>query len=212
MVVFYIAGMTPPSSPSAGRAGRPREFAIDDALDRAIGHFSAHGYHGTSITDLRRVLGLTAGSIYKAWGDKRGLFLAALDRYIDGRGAEIAARLAEAANGRAKVAALLSLYAELSSGESGRTGCLVVEMAMELSSADPDIARRVAAQQRHREAQMAGLIAEGQRDRSISPACDAGVIAALLVTLTQGMRVAGKAGVSRAHMQSLIDQAMRLLD
>jgi AcrR family transcriptional regulator len=68
------------TSHTSGRPGRPREFDSDAALDKAIARFSEHGYHGTSISDLHACLGLTSGSIYKAWGDKRGLFLAALDR------------------------------------------------------------------------------------------------------------------------------------
>src|SRR6202012_4020630 len=62
--------------------GRPREFDMDKALDQAIRVFSEHGYHATSIGDLIDAMGLASGSIYKAFRDKRAVFLAALDRHI----------------------------------------------------------------------------------------------------------------------------------
>ena len=59
--------------------GRPREFDMDKALDQAIRVFSEQGYHATSIGDLIDAMGLASGSIYKAFRDKRAVFLAAYD-------------------------------------------------------------------------------------------------------------------------------------
>ena len=59
--------------------GRPREFDIDDALDKAVRVFSERGYHATSIGDLAGAMELASGSIYKAFRDKRAVFLAAFD-------------------------------------------------------------------------------------------------------------------------------------
>ncbi|WP_428115063.1 TetR/AcrR family transcriptional regulator, partial [Bradyrhizobium sp.] len=67
--------------------GRPREFDMDKALDRAIGVFRERGFHATSIGDLKDATDLTAGSIYKAFKDKRAVFLAAFDRYTSLRNA-----------------------------------------------------------------------------------------------------------------------------
>ena len=61
--------------------GRPREFDVDDALDRAMRVFWAKGYQGASLDDLLAAMGIGRGSLYKAFGDKRSLYLAALQRY-----------------------------------------------------------------------------------------------------------------------------------
>ncbi len=45
--------------------------------------FWSGGYHGTSLPDLLEATALSRGSLYAAFGDKHGLFLRALDRYID---------------------------------------------------------------------------------------------------------------------------------
>src|SRR5271168_3205870 len=69
------------SSPAPDRAlpGRPREFDIDEAVESAILVFRSRGYHGASVQDLTEGTGLARGSLYKAFHDKRTLFLTALD-------------------------------------------------------------------------------------------------------------------------------------
>ena len=63
--------------------GRPREFDEDGVLERALHVFWRLGYEATSVTDLMEATGLAKGSLYKAFGDKRSLFLKALDRYLE---------------------------------------------------------------------------------------------------------------------------------
>lgn len=54
---------------------RPREFEIAEVLSQARTIFAAQGYNGTSIDELVRATGLMRGSIYKAFGSKRNLFV-----------------------------------------------------------------------------------------------------------------------------------------
>ncbi|MDQ2758611.1 MAG: TetR/AcrR family transcriptional regulator [Actinomycetota bacterium] len=63
--------------------GRPRGFREDEVLDAAADAFVRGGYEGTSIDDLVTALRLHRGSLYQAFGSKRGLFLAVLRRHID---------------------------------------------------------------------------------------------------------------------------------
>ncbi|MDA4634974.1 TetR/AcrR family transcriptional regulator, partial [Escherichia coli] len=55
--------------------GRPREFDMNEALDKALRVFSERGYHATSIGNLTDAMQLASGSVYKAFKDKRGVFL-----------------------------------------------------------------------------------------------------------------------------------------
>src|SRR4051812_39907819 len=55
------------SPPIARPPGRPREFDMDTALDRAVRVFSERGYHATSIGDLTAAMRLATGSVYKAF-------------------------------------------------------------------------------------------------------------------------------------------------
>jgi TetR/AcrR family transcriptional regulator, transcriptional repressor for nem operon len=80
--------------------GRPREFDKEAALDRALLVFRERGYHAASLHDLGSAMKLTAGSIYKAFSDKRAIFLAAFDRYTDLRNAKLQQLLEAEAKGR----------------------------------------------------------------------------------------------------------------
>ena len=79
--------------------GRPREFDTDAAIDSALLVFRERGYHATSIKELSDATGLTAGSLYKAFGSKNGLFLAAFDRYTRTRSAALRQRTEAARSG-----------------------------------------------------------------------------------------------------------------
>src|ERR1700752_2355564 len=86
--------------------GRPREFDLDEALDKAIGAFSELGYHATSLSRLTAAMEIAEGSLYKAFPDKRAVFLAAFERYVMLRGEQLAQELAYARTGREKVRAV----------------------------------------------------------------------------------------------------------
>ena len=62
--------------------GRPRGFSEQAVLRVAAKVFVRGGYEGTSIDDLVHALKLHRGSLYKAFGSKRGVFLAALQHLV----------------------------------------------------------------------------------------------------------------------------------
>jgi len=63
--------------------GRPRGFDEQDVVAAAARLFTRLGYEATSVDDLVGATGLHRGSLYKAFGSKRGIFLAALHRSVD---------------------------------------------------------------------------------------------------------------------------------
>jgi len=199
------------TTPSRAR-GRPREFDIDAALDKAIAIFTERGYYGTSISDLSAALELTAGSIYKAFDDKRAVFVAALERYITLRTERLQQAMMPARNGRERVRTLLALYAASSHDGEGRRGCLIVSSAVELAISDPEIAERVARSLDVHEKRLVQFIRQGQEDGSIAAHVEAATTARLLLCVLQGMRVIGKTGRGKKEMNSLIDNAMKVLD
>jgi TetR/AcrR family transcriptional repressor of nem operon len=60
--------------------GRNRTFDEAQVVERAARQFLLTGYEATSVDDLVAATGLHRGSLYQAFGSKRGLFLAALER------------------------------------------------------------------------------------------------------------------------------------
>ena len=58
--------------------GRARSFDEAAVLAAAARAFLVAGYEGTSVDELVAATGILRGSIYQAFGSKRGLFLAVL--------------------------------------------------------------------------------------------------------------------------------------
>src|SRR5262245_55977315 len=67
--------------PTRKRRGRPRAYDPETALQNAIDVFWQTGYSGTSLDDLSAATGMNRPSLYAAFGDKRALYLKALDHY-----------------------------------------------------------------------------------------------------------------------------------
>lgn len=62
--------------------GRNRAFDEAQVLARAAAVFRTSGYEGTGVDELLTAVGLHRGSLYKAFGSKRGLFVAALEQEL----------------------------------------------------------------------------------------------------------------------------------
>jgi TetR/AcrR family transcriptional repressor of nem operon len=191
--------------------GRPREFALDDAARDAMQVFWDHGYEGASLPDLIEGTGLSRGSLYKAFGDKKGLLLAALDRYM-AEGLKLTAeQLSQPGSARAAIRTSLLRHAAQSSDSAGRRGCLIVAMATEQAAHDPEIAARARAMFERLQHLYATAIVRGQAGGEF-PERDAQALARFLVCQIQGMRVLGKTGVAKADMVALVENALRILD
>ncbi|WP_246735117.1 TetR/AcrR family transcriptional regulator [Bradyrhizobium sp. S69] len=214
MIVPYIAvmiKMVTAGSHAAPVRGRPREFDMEEALDGAIRVFRERGYHASSIGDLTDAMGLASGSIYKAFKDKRDIFLAAFDRYTLLRTAQMQQVAGAAKSARERLRDLFAFYLESSRGVEGRRGCLVVGSAVELAIFDREVAARVGASLANNEALLAGLVREGHLDSSVPRGVDPEETARVMVYLTQGMRVVGKAGRAPPDPSITIEIAMKLL-
>ncbi|HLI12167.1 MAG TPA: TetR family transcriptional regulator [Alphaproteobacteria bacterium] len=171
---------------------RTKSFDPETVLRKAMQLFWRQGYEATSMDDLVRAMGINRASLYATFGDKRRLFIRALDLY--GRTA-LAPRLAALAEAPSPLAALRALLAELvafGAGDPQRRGCLAVNAACELGGRDPEIAARLRALRRDQEAHLARLLARARDDGEISPAHDPQSCARLLATVIDGLRVEAK--------------------
>jgi TetR/AcrR family transcriptional regulator, transcriptional repressor for nem operon len=185
---------------------------MDEALNKAVGVFSERGYHGTSIDDLIAGMEMASGSIYKAFRDKRAVFVAAFDRYKTVRDEKLREAISKGTTGREKIRNALVFYGEASQGAEGRQGCLVTGCATELATFDEEISQRIAVALDKNEQMMSDLILQGQSDGSIPAHVDSKATARLMLCLVHGMRLIGKTGRTRAQMAALVDIAMKTLD
>ena len=103
--------------------------------------FWRHGYDATSMEDLMDCMGIGRASIYNAFGNKRALFLSALEYYVCNGGALQGVRMPDSPR-LAIVTAFRTIVERAVTGESC-DGCLVVNTALELAPHDDEIAQIV---------------------------------------------------------------------
>ncbi|MDR5829463.1 TetR/AcrR family transcriptional regulator [Caballeronia sp. LP006] len=109
---------------------RPRNFDEDDVLNTIAEAFWTHGYEGTSTRDLVQLTGLTQPSLYNAFGDKRALFLRALDHYLEHTLRERIERLEATCTPAHAVAGFFREIVERSVSDEHRRGCMLVNAAL----------------------------------------------------------------------------------
>src|SRR4051812_14286178 len=105
--------------------GRPRSFDRDEAVARAVPVFWEHGYEGAAMSRLLDVMGISTASLYAAFGDKRGLFEAVVDRYMSTDGAFTVAALTDEPTALGAVTRLLDEAAKVYTGRGHPPGCLL---------------------------------------------------------------------------------------
>jgi len=76
--------------------GRPRGFDEAEVVRAAAALFASRAYDGVSVDDLVAHLGVHRNSLYKTFGSKRGLYLAALRRHVEHEVPDLAASLGRA--------------------------------------------------------------------------------------------------------------------
>lgn len=191
---------------------RTKEFDPHVALDTAMRMFWRDGYERTSTTDLTAQLGIARASLYDTFRSKRALYLAALDRYLDGSTGPTPDQVVAASDsGLAAIRALLVASAE--PPDQGRPpGCFSVNATVEHGDRDPEIAARL---ERNRSRLEEALKLALQRARSaneIRADVDPGTTAATLAAIVSGLNVLSRAGADqRARVKRTIDGALALL-
>src|SRR3984893_15359856 len=119
-----------------------KQFDRVQVLDRAIVAFWTRGYTETSIDDLVEATGINRGSIYGTFGDKRRLFLMALDRYWDTVANAMIVELADPDPRRA-IERMFDALTRRTCDPRFPRGCLITNTSLECPTCGDEIARKI---------------------------------------------------------------------
>ncbi|MFF9512475.1 TetR/AcrR family transcriptional regulator [Streptomyces sp. NPDC014724] len=117
--------------------GRPRGFDEADVVRSAAKLFASRTYDGASVDDLVSHLGVHRNSLYKTFGSKRGLYLAALKWSLEHEVAGLVERVT-AAGGHTEKA-----HDVLADAVTGTALDLVLLAAVERAPVDAEVAQLV---------------------------------------------------------------------
>jgi TetR/AcrR family transcriptional regulator, transcriptional repressor for nem operon len=191
---------------------RPREFDETSALKAAMECFWRRGYEATSLRDLTGAMGLTAPSIYNAFGDKQQLFGRALEQYLEHTTRQRLRRLQEELPPKEAIRRFFAEIVDHSINDRQRKGCFLVNSALEVAPHDAKCRGVIAAQFGSIEAFFRQCILAGQTDRTISPDIEASEVARLLLGVLLGIRVLARAKPRREILEGVARPALAMLD
>lgn len=116
--------------------GRPRAFRTEQALDAAMRVFWSEGYEAASIDRLCRQTGMPRASLYQDFGDKKGLFLAAIDRYVETCIGPVAEALGPCGTLESDLSAFFREVVDLATKDKQTPGCLISCVLAEVAGAN----------------------------------------------------------------------------
>jgi AcrR family transcriptional regulator len=189
--------------------GRPRAYDPDAALQRALEMFWTQGYSRTSLDDLAAAMGMNRPSLYAAFGDKRALYLKALETYWE-RSLRIMRELLShdeplsAALMRVYDAALTLYYP----ADGPPRGCFGINTAAVEAMTEPQIRlvfetglRRIRNEFKRR---IAISAARGELTKNADPQTLADLASAILSTLAIGARC----GAAQDELRQLAERSL----
>lgn len=186
--------------------GRPREFEIDDAIERATGLFWRKGYEGTSLTDLTKTIGISPPSFYFAFGSKEGLFKKVIERYLNEQ-AKIAETAFRKPTARAVAKHFLRGYASVLTDPQHAPGCLIVNSALPCALGDP-VREWLAEIREEMRTRLRDRFADARRSEKFPAGMDAESLARLVLVIAGGMAVEAQSGATRKELHRTIALAL----
>jgi len=185
---------------------RPKEFDQERALHRAISIFSQKGFAATSTDDLMRAMDLGRQSMYDTFGDKRALFLKALEVYVTEKVRSISVELQTPGSPLASIRRALVHFAERRD-LSSTDGCMGINAICEFGMRDEDVTRiiRTAAKaQRHT---LMDTLRRAQKEGELAARTDIESLADFFESTLAGIRIAAKAGKTRPALRRIAEVA-----
>ncbi|MET7702915.1 TetR/AcrR family transcriptional regulator [Streptomyces sp. NPDC005485] len=186
--------------------GRPRSFDRETALEKAVLAFWEHGYEATSVSDLTRVMGIGAPSLYAAFGDKQSLFEEAVNSYGRKYGSFSERALAEEPTVRGAIERTLREAAAEYTEDDRPHGCLVIHAATNCTT--PEVEESLRARRNANLAAFESRIRAGISAGELPADTDAAALARHTGAIIQGMSQQARDGATRQELEALAALAM----
>ena len=184
-----------------------RQFDHDTVVDRAMMLFWRRGYGRTSIQDLEKATRLRRGSLYNTFGDKQGLFVAALKRYETTVGQERIKHLSNPDPYRA-IEGFLDILVTQMSEPSRPRGCLHTNTSLEFPNAPDEVLRIIAERTAGIEGAIYLVLRRAQAEGMLDPKADARALARFYLGVAKGITVLHKVSGDASSLRDVVKIAM----
>ncbi len=189
-----------------------KNFDVDQTLDKAMRLFWRRGYEATSVQDLVDGMGINRGSIYNTYGDKRKLFIAALNRYDSECRKTRLEGLERQHTPKNAINSLFQSWIERVMSDSDNSGCFLTNTALVLAAHDDVVGNIVANSQYEIERFFRRMVLAGQQEGEISITLSPEKTAHSLLAALIGLLVLARSRPDRELLKSVAEGAMAIID
>ncbi|MCU5439537.1 TetR family transcriptional regulator [Bacillus thuringiensis serovar pingluonsis] len=186
---------------------RLREFDEEKALDAAMQLFWEKGYAATSLSDLTAKMEIQKPSLYSAFGDKEGLFEAALRKYTNLHAANIRTKLQNEQSVKEAIRTFFENMVEEEYKKEFSKGCFCINTMVELAPHNEKFEVLTREHQMYLTVVFQELITKGIRSGELQSDLNAKAVAQTLVTSLIGLTVLMKSRPER----SVIDNSVSVI-
>ncbi|MBQ0719503.1 MAG: TetR/AcrR family transcriptional regulator [Gammaproteobacteria bacterium] len=190
---------------------RPPEYNRIEVVNAAMQVFWAEGYESSSIQKLLGAMQLNRGSLYSAFGDKEGLFLEALDLYVEEVTITLKATLWSIDDPLLAIRSFLESVCLIEDESVRSRGCLLFNSISEFAHVNPHLADEAEKRSKPLHALFEKRLSEAQSLGLIDSQKVPKAMADYLLTLAVGLRMHAKMNTSRDTLQGIIDVGLSAL-
>ena len=181
---------------------RPKEFDQEKALHRVISVFSQKGFAATSTDDLMRAMDVGRQIMYDTFGDKRALFLKALEVYVVESVHAINVELQTPGSPLAAVRRALIHFAERKD-LSSTDGCMGINAVCEFGMRDEEVMQITRSAARIQRYTLMDTLRRARLEGELDAHTDIQSLADFFDSALAGMRIAAKAGKTRPALKRI---------
>lgn len=191
--------------------GRPYEFDRNETLKKAMEVFWKKGYKATSIDDLVDKMGIQRGSIYNTFGDKKELFLSAVELYGDEVTSKTLKVLYSEGSPVGNIKEFFDLIVNTPDDRRSR-GCLISNTVVELAPHDEKVALVVKGIMKRIQAAFLDCLNRAVEKGELPETTNTEVLSNFLATSTHGLMVTGKSTPDKKQLKDVVDVILSTLE
>lgn len=190
---------------------RTKEFDEIAVLNKAVNLFWCKGFNGTSAQDLVDTLGISRSSLYDTFGDKRNIFIKALQLYRQNMAGKMIAFIDNSENVEKSIKDIFKMATTEAIEDKLFKGCFMVNTTIELAPHDKEIAEIVNQNMQDIEDALCRAIKKGQDEGVFSTRQTARSLARFLFNNITGIRVAAKSSSDKKVYDDIVKVALSAL-
>lgn len=179
-------------------------------MDAAVLVFWKKGYDGSSIQDLTQAMGINRPSLYATFGNKRDLFVQAIDRYAATHGNRAFSAFRLEPDNRKAVERFFEASIDCALADGTPRGCLINTVATEAAENDADLREKLADMFARTDAAIARRLSANY-DAEMSTIHGPEALARMAHSVTHSIMTRARAGASRDELTQIADFFMAVL-